>query len=227
MKASVVMNSYNESSEYFTQAVESYLNQQGVNVEIIVSTVVNDPCLKLCKKYPVKTVISETPGIYHQLNAGMRETTGDWIVYASSNDVAVSTKLIIEINQCIQSKKEVCYSSYYKCDKDLNIIQDTVTFGEYNYEKHLKINYVSDCSLFSKRLKDKYLPFNEKYGNSGYHDLWLRIYKGEGVVFVYNPIPTWYYRIYKESRHILKKANKDLVVKEKKQKEKMLKSHGK
>ncbi|MFO7939791.1 MAG: glycosyltransferase [Bacteroidales bacterium] len=226
IKASVVMNSYKEKPEYFVQAAESYLNQKGVSVELIVSTVRGDRCIELCKQYPVKIVVSETPGIWHQLNAGMQKTTGDWIVYASSNDVSIPEKLITEINRCIKIGKEVCYSTFHRCNKDLKIT-NTVTLGEYDYESHLKKNYVSDCSLFSKRLKDKYLPFKEEYGNSAYHDFWLRIYEGEGNVFTYNPQPTWHYRIYNESRHILKKTNKELLAKEKKQKEKMLKSHEK
>ena len=223
-KVSVVMNSYNEKPEYFLEAVQSYLNQKDVRVELIVSTVKGDPCIKVCKKYPIKLVINETPGIYSQLNAGMKMVTGDWVVYASSNDKALDTKLIYEVNMCIDNKKEVCYSAFNKCDDELNV-KSAMSFPKYDYKEHLKGNFVSDCALFSRRLLDKYMPFKEEYGNFAYHSFWLRIYEGEGDVFVYNDSPTWMYRIGNKSRHISKQNDKELLSLEKMQKQEMLKAH--
>jgi hypothetical protein len=48
----------------------------------------------------------------------------------------------------------------------------------------------------------KYAPFSEKWGNFAYWDLWLRIYQGEGDVFIYNPQPTWNYCLSPNSLHI-------------------------
>jgi len=223
-KVSVVMNSYNEKPKYLIEAIESYLNQKDVIVELIVSTVRGDSCIDICKKYPLKLVINEVPGIYSQLNAGMKAATGDWITYASSNDKALDTKLIDEVNMCINNNKEVCYSSFYKCDPTLNV-KSTMKFSPYNYETHLKGNFVSDCALFSKRLLDKYLPFEEEYGNFAYHSFWLRVFEGEGDVFVYNDNPTWLYRINNKSRHIKKQSDKSLLALENTQRENMLKAH--
>jgi hypothetical protein len=157
-KVSVVMNTYNEKPEYLQQAVRSYLTQVGVEVELVLSTVAGDPSLSTVNDPRVKKVVSEKPGIYSQLNAGMAAATGDWIVYASSNDVAYYKKLAREVQECIDSGKEVCYSAFYKTDEKLKITK-TVKFFEYDLQRHLQGNFVSDCSLFSKRIKDKYTPF--------------------------------------------------------------------
>jgi len=169
-------------------------------------------------------VVSPKPSIWKQLNAGMGAVGGQWVCYASSNDVAVPHKLITEVNCCIEAKKEVCYSAYYYCDQQLNV-ERTVEFFPYDFERHFERNYVSDCALFSARLLGKYYPFNEIYKNSCYHDLWLRIYRGEGNVFVYNPTPTWYYRVSERSRHVQKRNDKQWKKKEKTQKLEMLKNH--
>ena len=223
-KVSVVMNTFNENPEYLQQAVRSYMTQVGVHVELILSTVEGDPSIKAVNDPRVIKVVNNKPGIYSQLNAGMASATGDWVVYASSNDVADYKKLATEVKACIDSGKEVCYSSFHKTNERLRVTQ-TLSLPEYNYQRHLKWNFVSDCSLFSKRIKDKYTPFREEFGNSAYHDFWLRVYEGEGDVFVYNPRPTWFYRINNNSRHLVKTKDAAWMEREAKQKQDMIKTH--
>ena len=218
------MNSYRENPAYFKRAVQSYLSQEGVDVELILSTVEGDPCIQLAENLPVVLVVSPQPSIWKQLNAGMAAVTGQWVCYASSNDVAVPTKLITEVNCCLKENKQVCYSAYYYCDQNL-LVERIVSFFAYDYQKHFERNFVSDCALFSAALLKKYYPFNEHWQNSCYHDLWLRIYRGEGNVFAYNPIPTWDYRVGNHSRHVQKNKTPQWKSKEKKQKEEMLKTH--
>lgn len=226
MPVSVVMNSYREKPEYFRTAVESYLGQAGVDVELIVSTVKDDPCIELAKEYPIKLVISREPSIYRQLNAGMRMVTGEWVCYASSNDQALENKLASELDYCLMHRKLVCYSAFYRCD-DLLRIESVVRMHDYDFSKHLERNFVSDCSLFASHLIDTYGPFREKWANSAYHDFWLRVYEGEGNVFVYNENPTWKYRVSKDSRHWRKKRDQAWFEREMQTRRAMIRTHQK
>jgi glycosyltransferase involved in cell wall biosynthesis len=226
-KVSVIINTYNNHFGHLQEAIDSYIQQIGVDVEIIISTVEGDKSIEIANDNEIKkVVISKTPDIYKQLNKAIKSITTDWFAYASGNDVALPKKLITELNYCIQNKKKVCYSSFIITDADLNN-RKTRKFYNYDYKKHLLGNFVNDCALIESNLLKKYVPFILKYKNAAYWDLWLRIAESEGDVFIYNPEPTWLYRTLPDSLRMrrktdvtLQKANNDI-------KQFMLSFHGK
>lgn len=227
MKASVIMNTFNEEREVLAAAINSYLCQEGCEIELIISTIEGDENIDfVLANYPATVVWmkkedhpGKSPlGSFMQLNNALPYITGEWFCFASSNDVAFPRKIITEIECCIQNGKEVCYSSYTMSGKP-------VRFHDYDFKKHLNGNFVSDCALVSERLVDKYLPFKTEYKNYAYWDLWLRIYEGEGNVFHYNPQPTWNYKQDPESMHIKRRGNPELVAEAQKDREYMLSFH--
>ena len=221
---SVVMNCYNEQPATFLRAANSYLYQKRVKVQLIISTVAGDPCIALCKNLPVTLLVNEKADIWHQLNNGFKAVKGDWVTFASANDMAIKDKLIKEVNACLKNNKKVCYSAYYMYYPVFKF-KHIVSFFDYDYERHIRHNFVSDCSLFSKELLDKYGPLKEEFINSAFQDFWLRIYEGEGNVFYYYPIPTWIYYQRKDSRHISKRKNPEILQKEKEARQKMIETH--
>jgi hypothetical protein len=201
------MNSYNENKEYFHAAVLSVLNQKGVDIQLILSTVKNDPCIEWSKNYKnIELIINDKPGIFEQINATIDKIKGEYITYSSSNDEMLENKCKIESELLYKNNKKVCYSAYFVTDENLKITK-TNKFREYDYDSHLKGNYVSDCAMVDYKIFKKYTPFILKYKNMAYYDLWLRIFEGEGNVFFYNDIPTWKYRITKNSQHIKRQSN--------------------
>ena len=140
---SVVMNTYKENQKYLIQAINSYINQKNVNIQLIISTLEGDPSISLIKKHydnKVDLCIStkkEHPGkgvngIYYQLNKAMSLVKGDWVCYASSNDVAVLNKINKEVQYCKKNNKLVCYSDYVVTDKLLNI-KRCIKFPDFKY----------------------------------------------------------------------------------------------
>jgi len=212
-KVSVIMNMVNEDRDYLILAIESYLRQP--NCELIISTVTKDKNIHFvqtsypeCKliamnrsKHPIKDGQKIPRGSFMQLNNALKLITGDWFTFASSNDVSYENKLSLEVETCLKNNKEVCYSAYDFIDAEGAIIAP-VYFHDYDWDKHLRGNFVADCSMISKRLVDKYLPFNLRFNNYAYWDLWLRIRKKEGDVFCYNPVPTWGYRQDPDAMHV-------------------------
>lgn len=221
---SVIMNCYNEQPATFLRAVDSYLYQREVKVQLIVSTVQGDPCIKLCKDLPVTLVINERADIWHQLNNAYKVVEGDWVTFGSANDIAIKNKLIKEVNMCLKTGKKVCYSDYYLYYPQTQR-KRLVTFFPYSYKRHLQSSFVSDCSLFARELLDKYGPLKEEFINSAFHDFWLRIYEGEGNVFCHYPIPTWIYYQRQSSRHIAKRKNPEIIQKEREARKKMIELH--
>jgi arginine repressor len=225
---SVIMNTFQENPKYLKEAVDSYLKQEKVNIHLIVSTIEGDfsisflkreysnyirelnekkypkidICISLKKEHPGKGV----KGIYYQLNKATKYLEGEWFSYASSNDVAVPNKLQMEIDLCNKSKKSVCYSNFTKTNAFLKNMK-SVKFKNPSYLDLLKGNYISDCSLIKTDVLKKFLPFNSKFYNTGYWELWLRIYNTLGNVFVHNPNIAFYYRITNQSEHMKRKTN--------------------
>lgn len=217
------MNTFREKPEWLEKAIKSYLTQTGVRVQVIVSCVDGDANIPLIENFHCDIVRNENPGIYQQINAAIPYITGDWVCYASSNDVAIKTKLIHEVNRCVKFNKIVCYSSFYRCDKFLHVNQ-TYFSRPYDYHDHLNGNFVSDCSLVRTDIFRKYTPFHTEWGNHAYFDLWLRIYEGEGNVFIHNTDPTWFYRRH-EGEKLQRRRNTKLQDENREILYKMISSH--
>ena len=224
-KCSVIINTYKNSYEDLTAAIKSYQAQQNVEMDIIISTVVGDSSIKIAQSLGIKKIcINKIPGIYTQLNNALKLIGTDWFCYASGNDKTLPDKCFREINLLLNSGKKICSSAFYKTDENFRITS-LKTFYDYDYDKHLKGNFISDCSMIHKSILDKYGPFKTEYGNEGYYDFWLRVYEGEGNIFLYNPAPTWLYRISEKSQHIQVKLDSEKMKKRKLDKINMLKVH--
>lgn len=234
MKATIIMNCIHEDFGYLRSAIKSYVNQEGVEVQLIVSTIEDDPCIgfirinfpsvELCI-YPKSEHPGKCPqGSFLQINKALPMMTGEWFAFASSNDIAKPDKIKQEIEKCLSTEKKICYSSYETINESgaVTLLQK---FHDYNYIKHLSGNFVSDCALIHKSIVDKYLPFKTEYNNYAYWDLWLRVHEGEGDVFCYNEKPTWEYRILNSSMHIARRKDPALIASHKKDRERMLADH--
>lgn len=234
LRATVIMNTFNEDKDLLSKAIESYLNQEGVDIQLIVSTVEGDWSVEYIKEtYPSVDVVTlskekhptKSPlGAYLQLNNALPYIKNDWMCYASSNDTAKPFKIKMEIELCLLHGKEVCYSAFDLVNPEGKYIT-TKYFHSYAPARHMVGNFVNDCSIISKRLVMKYLPYDLGMKNYAHWDSWLRMYKGEGNVFVYNPTPTWNYRQLDNSMHIVRRRSPEQLAQAEIDKNKMLDTH--
>lgn len=204
----IIINTINENPDLLLQAIESYEKQVGVFVQLIISTIAGDPSIQVAKNRCHTVAISKRKGIYEQLNNAIKLMNTDWFSYASGNDVAHPQKSILEIGECLKTKKKVCYSSIWLTDSVLTVT-GIRRYYPYSHKKHINVgNFVTDCAMMSRKILKTYSPFHEQWGNAAYYDFWLRVFEGEGNVFCYNPIPTWYYRYTKSSAHVVRSYDK-------------------
>lgn len=227
---SVVMNTLGEKEPLLCRAIESYLKQ---GCELIVSTIEGDRSIRTVKRKYRKVKIVTMPrrdhpgksplGSFLQLNNGLKAITGDWFIFGSSNDIIYPGGLEMMRDECLKTGREVCYSAMDHVYQDGS--KQPIYFFEYDYDRHFKGNFVADCSLISRRLVDKYLPFRTELNNYAYWDLWLRIYEGEGNVFCYLPVPTWGYFQHPDSMHIKRFRDPKAMAQAEKDKQRMLKLH--
>jgi glycosyltransferase involved in cell wall biosynthesis len=219
-KVTVIMNTLNEDKKYLKEAIDSYINQQGVELQFILSTVECDYSIGYVKEhYPsielVITPLKEHPaggntnlpkGAYIQLNNALNYVKGDFVCYASSNDRALPNKLQSECEIMRRYRKLVCYSNYNFIKEDGKFIK-TMKLPSYKHSLHLQGNIVSDCSMFRSSLIKEFLPFDLSVNNLAYWDFWLRLYRKKGDVFIHNLTPTWEYRQHPSSMRLKRLAD--------------------
>jgi len=206
--STTLINSLDDNQKKLKRSIESCLDQDGATIQIILSTVENDPSIQTAKKISkdIDIVINEKPSIYGQINNALPFVKYDWFSFFSGNDVALKNKIRDEMDMCVGEKK-VCYSSYYMLDKKLNAKEGldkknlrTISLPDYDYENHLGNNFITDVSLIHKSILEKYSPFKEKFDKFAFYDFWLRVAEGEGAsVFAYNNKLSWTYVIDKNS----------------------------
>jgi len=204
---SIIMNSYQEKKDYLKQAIKSCYANEDVKIDLIISTVKDDPAIDIAKKLGVKKiVINDKPGIFQQTNAALKYVEGEWFCLSSGNDYVMPRKLITEMTCALKTKKKICYSAFYVTDENLNITGISQWY-KYDYKKHLIGNFIYDGALMHRSIFDKYMPYQIRWNNHACWDFWLRVYEGEGNVFAYNPIPIFKYRQMKDSQHIRRKKD--------------------
>lgn len=192
-KVTVIMNTYRDNPQHLDDALRSYIVQEKVETQVVLSIVKGDDKAKeIGVKLADVVVENDDPGIFTQINNAIKEVKGDWVTYASGNDLALPFKCTDEVNACIDNNAVVCYSSFEKV-KGMNMqrlsFPKDVTKAEL-----LKGNFISDCAMVRADIFRKHTPFRTDLGVLAYWDLWLRILDKEGPdAFCYNPKPTWRY----------------------------------
>ena len=219
----VLVNSYRETEQRFRKAIKSILANTDIDIQIIVSTVTNDPCIPWAREYGANLVINAQPGIYSQINNALPLIRGMYMCYASSNDYMMPHKLHMERKILTETGKKVCYSSYLV--EGINGKVKVRNFFDYDYSRHLKTNFVSDCAMVHTPTLLKYTPFELQYKNHAYYHLWLTIFEQEGDVFFYNPTPTWRYIITADSQHYQRKHNEQKRLQNEADRQFMLQKH--
>lgn len=234
MSVSIIVNCYQEQKKWFDIAIKSILAQEGVTVHLILSTVKGDPSIGWIKDYDgdielvtTKVTHQKSPiGSYKQLNNAVKYIKHEFTCFCGADDYQMPDKCKNEISLLEKTGKHICYSAFNEVNTNLKIIEKR-TFPQYDINKHLKDSFVYTFAMVRSSIFKKYMPFSYKWLYGNYWDLWLRIYEGEGNVFVYNPKPTMLYVNNDVSVHTIMKRNKGVQLEARKNKEEMLKYHKK
>ena len=187
----VLMNCYKENKRTFTNAINSIYNNKGVDINLVIATVEGDKCIKWCEDYPIKVVVNKEAHIFKQFNSMLPYITGDFVTYASANDVMYSDKLYSECKYLERTAKGICYSDFHVINIEGK--QSTFISPAYSYDKNLEGSFITDCAMFRTDIFKTYMPLEIKWGNNAIWDMFLRIYEGSGNVFTHLNKVTWKY----------------------------------
>lgn len=224
----VIMNSYNEPRDRVVAQINRIVPQVK---QLIISTCEGDLNTELFKGYSVKLAIlpkdkqiGKSPEqSFIQINNAMKLVDTEYTSFIASADLVDSDKYHRELDKMTEGKM-VVYSDYTMRRESGAEVR--VKFHEYNYNKHLIGNFVSDTSLWKTSLWHEFGGFDcANFRNYSFWDFWLKIYRKHGEVFAYLPESTWLYINDPESMHIKREASPELMAKENEDKIKMLSTH--
>ena len=137
MKVSVIIPTYNAKPEYFTEAIDSVINQTVKPYEIIIVDDGSDaPIMGTLASSAdnIKIIRNEkNMGIGFSRQRGVEEATGDYIAFLSSDDIWDERFLEVMTKIAEQQPNKILYSNYFFIDDKSKIIGNAKVSG-FDYE---------------------------------------------------------------------------------------------
>lgn len=188
---SVIMPCFN-SAEHLNEAIDSVLQQDYANIELIVvddGSTDNSP--KILEQYgdKITVIFQQNSGPAAARNTGMRVAKGDFIAFNDSDDIWLPGKLSAQI-ALLQSAPEIglCYTGWIVWDQQqplsqilqsrpvISPQQQVPELSGWLYLKLLAVCYIhTTTAVFRKDILQNVGYFNEAYRIGEDHDYWLRI----------------------------------------------------
>ncbi|CAH0148717.1 UDP-Glc:alpha-D-GlcNAc-diphosphoundecaprenol beta-1,3-glucosyltransferase WfgD [Peribacillus sp. Bi96] len=198
-KVSIVVPFYN--CPYIDKALESLINQTYKNIEIIV---VDDGSTLYAEKIEpyldeILYIKKENGGTASALNTGIKNATGDYLCWLSSDDIFYPEKTEVQLDVMKRNIAQFSYTSYYCINENGEIITPIIGIDPPNQLELIKAmirgNIINGCSvMIQRKVFDLIGVFDEKLLYTHDYDLWLRVMQNFKLCFV--PQPLLLYRIH-------------------------------
>jgi glycosyltransferase involved in cell wall biosynthesis len=179
-KVSVVIPFYN--CPYVDQAIQSALDQTYENIEIIV--VDDGSKMHVDKIEPFKDRVTylrkANGGTASALNSGIRQASGQYVAWLSSDDLFQPGKIAIQLSFMLAHDAWVSYTNYDLIDAWSEITQASAgrsfTSKQEFYEAFLTGNPVHGCTVMAKKEMFAHIGyFNEGLLCTQDYEMWMRI----------------------------------------------------
>lgn len=195
MKVSIIIATFN-SKDYVGDCLDSILNQDYQNIEIIVVDGNSDDNTLAIIKSKVNTdtkinILSEEDnGIYDALNKGINLSTGDVVGFVHSDDFLATPMIISEIiNKMCSEQLDGVYGDlhYVKTNEVSKIFRKWISC-DFDFNLLSKGWMPAHPTFFLKKsVYNKHGLFDLIYSISGDYDFMLRILTDKSLKFGYLP----------------------------------------
>jgi len=199
---SIVMPTYHQP-QYIETAVKSILLQTHKNIQLIVVMVKDDmPTFDALQnvRYDIGIVVSEKADHIYQMNLGLKEAKGDFLILFGSDDFMLPNKVEHEMHVATATNAVLVYSRFFIADEHLNIGL-IPPMPPFSYERLTRGNFMADSSLVAKSMYEEFGFLDESLGSLAVYDMWLHIAEKYERRIIFNPIPTCIYRTHLEQKH--------------------------
>ncbi len=222
MKFSIITATYNNETTILN-TISSVVSQTYINIEhIIIDGASKDKTLSLIKNNTTKIlkVISEPDnGIYDALNKGIKNATGDIIVFLHADDIFAKNTIIEDAAKLFTNKQtdSIYGDLQYVSKEDTNKIIRYWKSGEFKFSK-LKKGWMPPHPTFfvKKKIYDKLGTFDTSFRIAADYDIILRFLGQNKISTAYLPQVMIKMRIGGESnksiKNIIKKMQEDVKV---------------
>lgn len=200
-KVSIVIPFYNCS--YIDQAIESALNQTYPNIEVIV---VNDGSNKFTEKITpylgrIRYFEKKNGGTASALNLGIRNATGDYFAWLSSDDLFDKDKVSKQIAFMKEKNGYFSYTNYSLIDSNSNILHAAAAVyypNKIDFLRHFQNgnNINGSTVMIKKELFNALGLFNEELKFTQDYDFWLRAVQHYEFYYLNEPLVK--YRVHDE-----------------------------
>lgn len=192
-KVSIIIPFYNCS--YVNYAIESALNQTYPNIEVIV---VNDGSTKFAEKITpylsrIRYFQKENGGTASALNYGIKNATGEYFTWLSSDDIFYEDKISKQLNFLKERNGYFSYTNYSLINEHNEITNKAA--GVYfplkvDFLQHLRSgNSINGCTVMMKmELFSTLGLFNEELKFTQDYDFWLRAIQHYEFYYLNEPL---------------------------------------
>jgi len=201
-KISVIITAHNYAG-FVKQAIESVFSQTMDDYEIIAvndgSTDTTAEVLGQYENHPkIKVLTLTNVGLAAASNAGVRASSGEYVIRLDADDYFDENILLIE-SRILDTRPEIgmVYPDYYRIDKHGEILECVRLLKVNSEVKLLDRNPLAAGAMFRRASYDAIGGYNEKLRYQEDYDFWIRFID---KFHVYNVnLPLLYYRQHAES----------------------------
>lgn len=171
-KVSIIIPAYN-ASEYIKNCLDSCIKQDHDNVEIIViddgSTDNTRDIVKSYSDRRIKYLYKENGGSASARNLGIRNSSGDYIIFLDSDDLILPNRITAHIKSLQNKDKIITYSDFRYIKNHNNNNEYKHKFKFYSgdvLDKMLYKNFIpTNCATYPRSFIDDIGIFNEEIRN--------------------------------------------------------------
>ncbi len=193
-KVSIIVPIFN-LEKYVEKCFHNIQQQTYKNWELIfINDGSTDNSLKICKicqakDRRIKIISTENYGVSHARNIGIKNATGEFIMFMDGDDLIEPNTIECLVNKIEVSKADMCIAKYFYKNDDIEIstlINSDINDSKEIMKYHLTFEFVSSlCFGIYKSKIIKKIQLNEKVKNYEDWEFMTKIiYNSKKIVFI-------------------------------------------
>jgi len=181
-KVSIIIPCYNQA-HWLSDAIESALAQTVKCEVIVVNDGSPDNTSEIARKYPVILIEKENGGLSSARNAGIKASTGEYILTLDSDD-----KILPEfIEKCLEANDDIVSTAQQEFGDSNNLWNSQPEHPVHEMFKYN--NQINCCALYKKKIWEDIGGYDETMTGYEDWDAWYRATKlGYTITVIREPL---------------------------------------